>query len=528
MILFPFLLTSFVITFFSLSFLCLFSCSTGWTSYAIIPYQPQPNKDGQGGHKQILNILLTTKTNKIVSWYFRLKTTSLTPNQSILQPQLGSERICQMKHHVLGLFDLPSTISEIMYMKLILQGATVGPRLLLQTKDNTLLTLENESFQQQTAGLMTILGSVPSSVVTSGGKVTNVVTPVFGNIALGTQHMITIGQDGIARIFHLPSMINCGEYAGKLLKAREISSKHNNPSLKSKETKEITSNNTQIATRSSTVMTTSKKTNRDQSNSPPNNNTTNSSANNNMDISSTMPVDPHQYFLSDDLEYPLHLKKTVRKSAVPTKNPTPWGASDGGSMTSATSSSNGHNKTTVSRSAKRPSSAPATRGRRVTSTSSATSTPTKGSQSQITKSTAASSYRSFVGARPLYEAKSHRNDNSLVSMPLFELAVLTPSEKRVNQKKLQAFLEKHTEYPARYRSLIWRFLLKLPENSSSFADLVNRGIHPSFEDLHSTYPIPARKLFDRLQKLCSQLAHWAPILAEVIFFFVSVFSLFLA
>jgi hypothetical protein len=78
------------------------------------------------------------------------------------------------------------------------------------------------------------------------------------------------------------------------------------------------------------------------------------------------------------------------------------------------------------------------------------------------------------------------------NMPLFELASLTPIERRVNYTKLKAFLDKHGtllqsmpqvfipgltmylvigEYPSRYRPLIWRFLLKLPENSVAFADL---------------------------------------------------------
>lgn len=128
------------------------------------------------------------------------------------------------------------------------------------------------------------------------------------------------------------------------------------------------------------------------------------------------------------------------------------------------------------------------------------------------------------------------------------------------------------EFPARYRPLVWRFLLKLPENTSAFAALgtlvrccclsilmfickylethifrfnrfffvwlanrccllvlfclfyllssclrctVNRGVHEAYENLYDLYPIQNRKVFDRLQGLCSQLTHWAPILAEV-------------
>jgi hypothetical protein len=85
------------------------------------------------------------------------------------------------------------------------------------------------------------------------------------------------------------------------------------------------------------------------------------------------------------------------------------------------------------------------------------------------------------------EAASESN-----ALPLFELATLTPKEKRVNFLKLQAFLTKNGKnvnpckywisfskffsfpidlYPSRYRPLIWRFLLKLPENSAAFSNL---------------------------------------------------------
>lgn len=43
---------------------------------------------------------------------------------------------------------------------------------------------------------------------------------------------------------------------------------------------------------------------------------------------------------------------------------------------------------------------------------------------------------------------------------------------------------------------------------------VSRGVHPLFEELDERYPIPQRKLFNRLQNTCSQLAHWAPIVGE--------------
>jgi hypothetical protein len=59
----------------------------------------------------------------------------------------------------------------------------------------------------------------------------------------------------------------------------------------------------------------------------------------------------------------------------------------------------------------------------------------------------------------------------LLSTPLFELATLTAKEKQVNLQKLKTFLATNGEYPTRYRPLIWRFLLKLPENTQAFTDL---------------------------------------------------------
>jgi hypothetical protein len=59
---------------------------------------------------------------------------------------------------------------------------------------------------------------------------------------------------------------------------------------------------------------------------------------------------------------------------------------------------------------------------------------------------------------------------------------------------------------------------------------VQRGVHPAYEELYDHYPIPSRKIFQRLQNLCSQLTHWSPILADasylpsLVFPFVLVFG----
>ena len=69
-------------------------------------------------------------------------------------------------------------------------------------------------------------------------------------------------------------------------------------------------------------------------------------------------------------------------------------------------------------------------------------------------------------------------------------------------------------YPAKYRPLIWRVLLRLPENTAEYAALVGLGTHPAHLNMHRTLPLPSPTAFARLQRLCSVLTHWAPPLAE--------------
>lgn len=88
----------------------------------------------------------------------------------------------------------------------------------------------------------------------------------------------------------------------------------------------------------------------------------------------------------------------------------------------------------------------------------------------------------------------------LSSLPLHDLA---PSP-------CQALLHRFGEFPEKYRLLIWRFLLRLPENNGAFRALVAKGVHPAFRDLHKRYPINDTRLFRRLRRIVSALAFWSP------------------
>jgi hypothetical protein len=87
--------------------------------------------------------------------------------------------------------------------------------------------------------------------------------------------------------------------------------------------------------------------------------------------------------------------------------------------------------------------------------------------------------------------------------------------KAMTVSQLKKFLKKYGQYPAEHRTLIWRVLLRLPENEKSFTGLTSRGLHENYENLYDQYPIRERRVFKRLQGVCSQLAHWNAVFGDV-------------
>ena len=79
----------------------------------------------------------------------------------------------------------------------------------------------------------------------------------------------------------------------------------------------------------------------------------------------------------------------------------------------------------------------------------------------------------------------------------------------------QALLNQFGEYPEKYRMLIWRFLLRLPENHDAFRNLVAKGVHPAFANLHKQFPMEDTRMFRRLRRILSALAFWSPVFGEL-------------
>lgn len=91
------------------------------------------------------------------------------------------------------------------------------------------------------------------------------------------------------------------------------------------------------------------------------------------------------------------------------------------------------------------------------------------------------------------------------------------SQCSLNVDKLQAILKGYGEYPSKYRMFIWRKILCLPENHAAYGALVDKGVHPAYDNLHKAYPIKSSKLLRILQRILSAMAHWAPIFGETQF-----------
>lgn len=72
--------------------------------------------------------------------------------------------------------------------------------------------------------------------------------------------------------------------------------------------------------------------------------------------------------------------------------------------------------------------------------------------------------------------------------------------------------------PEAYRFTAWKFLLRLPGNSSCFLELLRKGPHPTaLASLSTRYPLRDRRLFRKTAVLLSALAYWSPIWAEAEF-----------
>lgn len=82
-------------------------------------------------------------------------------------------------------------------------------------------------------------------------------------------------------------------------------------------------------------------------------------------------------------------------------------------------------------------------------------------------------------------------------------------------ERLLPILKEFGEYPGKYRAMIWKTILKLPQNHASFGRLLKQKSHSCVSAFGRRYSLVDQKALINLSKIVSCLAHWSPIFSYV-------------
>lgn len=77
--------------------------------------------------------------------------------------------------------------------------------------------------------------------------------------------------------------------------------------------------------------------------------------------------------------------------------------------------------------------------------------------------------------------------------------------------RLLPILKEFGSYPDKYRSMIWKTILQLPLNYSTFSRLMCSGLHSSVDNCQEKFTLVDQKIQRGLIKLISCLSHWTTI-----------------
>lgn len=86
-------------------------------------------------------------------------------------------------------------------------------------------------------------------------------------------------------------------------------------------------------------------------------------------------------------------------------------------------------------------------------------------------------------------------------------SILSPS-------RLKTILAEYGEYPTKYRRIIWKTILQLPDNTKAFTELLKKGTHPSCQSLDESIPLRDVTTLRNLKKILSCLAHWCRVFSQ--------------
>jgi hypothetical protein len=108
-------------------------------------------------------------------------------------------------------------------------------------------------------------------------------------------------------------------------------------------------------------------------------------------------------------------------------------------------------------------------------------------------------------------------NNSIIQKPVqtFMELVHTKYGQAFNRSKLKRFLKRFGQFPDKFRPVIWRYLLQLPENNNACIALLGKGVHPAWKDLRDKYPLKSEKTFRTIERVISVLSFWSPLFSDM-------------
>ncbi|XP_055316276.1 TBC1 domain family member 31 [Sitodiplosis mosellana] len=114
----------------------------------------------------------------------------------------------------------------------------------------------------------------------------------------------------------------------------------------------------------------------------------------------------------------------------------------------------------------------------------------------------------FQTVQPKITAINHENMQLNQSLNALDKKVA----KLLSRQRLLTILSEYGEYPAQYRQIIWKYLLKLPNNTEAYCDLLERGLHPCTRSYGQSFRVFDPVLQKKLKCIASYLCNWSKIL----------------
>ena len=148
------------------------------------------------------------------------------------------------------------------------------------------------------------------------------------------------------------------------------------------------------------------------------------------------------------------------------------------------------------------------------------------------KSTNTTKTQFFQAEDPLdFSNIQNKLDSKMLSQPILNVSLFkkalesefpTSSKEKMRMKLLQyniikESLDQCSSFPSNMRKYIYQFLFSLPNHKDIFEKYDKQGIHPFFRFLNDIYPLDDEIQRKNLQKVCSLLAFYSPLIGNIYF-----------